>query len=186
MQERAEKGKISVFVILEILILLFGTNLSIEGNVKILQYTSEYAWCLAFVALGIAFIGILIWRIRKKFTWILGVLFIIIYMFTAGFGYFVCMINKGRAQRLQYYSSKSVCAQVDGVMYSWDGKSALYNSENLVYLTPGDTPPAHEIKVYIDDEQRTMGVYADSSTDNIYLEIYGGATGDYLILTKQT
>ena len=181
-KDGAEKRKVSVIVIMEILILAFGVLLSIEGSVQALRVTFKYAWCFVFAVFGVGLIGVLIWRIRKRFTWLIGIVFIIIYLFTAGFGYFVCTLNKARIKRLQYYESKTVCAYVDDVKYSWDGKSVTYNSEDLIYV---NGYPEHIIKVYIDDEERSMGVYTDPSSQDIYLEIYGGATGDYLILAKE-
>lgn len=90
-QERtlADKLRIAATVI-EILILILGTSMSIHYTGRALKYDKGYSWYYAFAALGIVFIVILFIWLTKKFAWALGLAFIIVYFFVAGFAAMLC------------------------------------------------------------------------------------------------
>ena len=42
---------------------------------------------------------------------------------------------------------------------------------------------AHTVQIWVDDEKRNYALYTDMNTSNIYMQIYGGGTGDFLVLS---
>ncbi|MBR3469411.1 MAG: hypothetical protein IKH28_06940 [Lachnospiraceae bacterium] len=90
-QERtlADKLRIAATVI-EILILILGTSMSIHYTGRALKYDKGYSWYYAFAALGIVFIVILFIWLTSKFAWALGLAFVIVYFFVAGFAAMLC------------------------------------------------------------------------------------------------
>ena len=180
--DRLKTGKISLFTIIEIVILAFGVFLSLQSTFKIMAFTTRYAWCFAFAAVGVALIAVLIINIRRKKIWILGIFFIIFYVYFAGFGAFICEINASRLKIVNYYKEQGVSAEIVGVSYEWDRESVTYDPTNLEYLDPSIEP---EQKIVIGDEERRVCVYKGPDPNAIYLEVYGGGTGIYLILTRK-
>jgi hypothetical protein len=177
------KEKISLFTIIDIIILAIGVWMSISSTMKTFQYTAKYAWCFVFALLGIAMIAFLIWKIRKKRIWLIGIGLIIVYLVVGGFGAFVCEYNYTRLKRLSWYDGKEVNAEVDGVCYTWDNESVTYDPTDMEYV--GYPSDGESIKITVDGKAENHGVYTKSSTDYIYVEIYSGGTGIYLILDKK-
>ena len=168
-------------VIIECIILAFGIILSIQGTLKAANLSSKYYPYFIFAVLGIAFIVILVKLMKKRFTFLLGIGFIMFYMIFAGFGYIVCEMNAARIKRLNYYKDKDVSLEIDGESYEWT-KEAFYNSENLEPLDVGGNEAYFVVN---GDRNRVSFVYVmPGEDDTIYYEIYGGATGDYLIMKK--
>ena len=107
------KQPVYLFTIIEVLILIFGVISSLSSTVKTLKYTNKYIWCFAFAVLGLVFIAILIFNIKKKLIWLLGIALILLYLIIAGFGAIVCELNSARLNRLSYYKGKSVEVKID-------------------------------------------------------------------------
>lgn len=177
LQNQGEKKKrISVIVIFETLILIVGTILSISGTCEALHYSVNYWGYFGLALLGIGFIVLLLARCRKKYTWIIGVALIFLYLFTAGWGYIVCVLNAERMNRLEYYSGKEIYVIMDETRYSWDGESTFYDAKDLQDIECYD--------VWVDDEMEKHMICRKADDDSLYLEIYSGATGDFLVLKK--
>ena len=168
-------------VIIESIILSLGVIISFQGTLKAALLSSKYIPYFLFAVLGIAFIVILIRLIKKKLTYLLGIGFIVFYLIFAGFGYVVCEMNAGRLKRLDYYEDKMVWLEIDGESYAWT-REAIYDSENLKPLDVG----GNEAYFVVDgNKKRVSYVYVmPGEDDTIYYEIYGGATGDYLMMKK--
>lgn len=178
------KKAVSLFTIIEIMILVFGVISSISSTVKTLKYTNKYVWCFAFAVLGVVFIAILIYNIKKKLIWLPGIALILLYLIIAGFGAIVCEMNSARLNRLSYYKGKSVEVKIDDVAYKWDGQSVTYDPRELTYISEsldGD----HKIRILVDGEEKKNNILINPNNDNIYLEITGGGTGIYLILESK-
>lgn len=178
------KKAVSLFTIIEIMILVFGVISSISSTVKTLKYTNKYVWCFAFAVLGVVFIAILIYNIKKKLIWLSGIALILLYLIIAGFGAIVCEMNSARLNRLSYYKGKSVEVKIDDVAYKWDGQSVTYDPRELTYISEsldGD----HKIRILVDGEEKKNNILINPNNDNIYLEITGGGTGIYLILESK-
>lgn len=171
------KRRVSIPAIVEILILLLGTVMSMSSTIKPLRYTAKYVWCFVFPILGVGLIMFLILTIRKKLIWLFGLFFIIFYLFVGGYGAFVCELNASRLKRVQFYEGKEVMALIDGVTYSWDGESVTYDYEGLEYIDP-----AKDVKVLVNGEEKRYGVLGSADSLDIYIEIYGGGTGIFLKL----
>ena len=169
--------------IIECIILAFGTVLSFQGALKASVLSASYIPYFLFTALGIAFIVILICFRKKRFTFLLGIGFIVFYLFFAGFGYIVCEMNAARIKRLNYYKDKDVILYIGEDRYSWTGEG-FYQSEDL---RPLDVT-SDKACIFINDEKRDVHfVYVmPGDDDTVYYEIYGGATGDYLVMDKET
>ena len=167
--------------IIECVILALGVLLSFQGTMKAALLSDKYVPYFLFAVLGIAFIVILICLIKKRLTYLLGIGFILFYMIFAGFGYVVCEMNAARIKRLDYYKDKTVWLEIDGESYAWT-RETFYNSEELEPLDVGGS----ETYFVVDgNKKRVSYVYVmPGEDDTIYYEIYGGATGDYLIMRK--
>ena len=177
------KKAVSLFTIIEIMILVFGVTSSISSTVKTLKYTNKYVWCFAFAVLGVVFIAVLIYNIKKKLIWLLGIGLIFIYLIVAGYGAIVCELNSARLNRLSYYKGKSVEVKIDDVIYEWDGQSVTYDSRELTYISES-LEGNHAIHILVDGEEKKNNILINPDNDTIYLEITGGGTGIYLILSQ--
>lgn len=177
------KKAVSLFTIIEIMILVFGVISSISSTVKTLKYTNKYVWCFAFAVLGVVFIAVLIYNIKKKLIWLLGIGLIFIYLIVAGYGAIVCELNSARLNRLSYYKGKSVEVKIDDVIYEWDGQSVTYDSRELTYISES-LEGNHAIHILVDGEEKKNNILINPDNDTIYLEITGGGTGIYLILSQ--
>lgn len=168
-------------VIIECIILALGSLLSIQGTLKAYRLSSEYAPLFLFALLGIIFIAVLLIFIKRRFTYILGVGFIIFYVIFAGFGYIVCNVNAARIRRVRYYEGKTVELQIDGKSYAWTGE-AFYKFKDLEPMDVSE----REAYFVVDGEKTQINfVYVmPGEDDTIYYEFYGGSTGDYLIMTE--
>ena len=166
-------------VIIECIILAFGVLLSMQGTFKVARLSSKYVPLFLFAVLGIVFLAILLFFMKRKFTFILGIGFIIFYMVFAGYGYIVCEVNAARIRRLNDYEGKTITLEIDDESYAWTGE-AFYNSKNLEPLDVG----GNEAYFVVNGEKKRVSfVYVMPGEDKtIYYEIYGGATGDYLIM----
>jgi hypothetical protein len=133
-----------------------------------------------FPLIGIGLIAFLILKIRKKFIWIRGILFIILYLYVGGYGAFICEINASRIKKVQFYEDKQVIAVMDGITYSWDHKSVTYNSTDLEYVES-----TKDVAISVGGETKRYDVYKDGNSSNIYIEIYSGGTGIYLKLSPE-
>lgn len=176
-----QKGRISLFTMMEIIILALGVVMSISSTLKPLRYTAKYAWCIAFPILGAMMIIYLISKIRKKRIWLIGIGFIMLYLFVAGFGAYICELNSSRLNRLSYYKGKEVRAILGDTEYKWDGESVSYNPEKLEYMDPMEQ---QNLTITVNGESKRYGVLKSTEDHCIYLEIYGGGTGIFLKLTS--
>jgi hypothetical protein len=179
---QSKKKRISILAIIEVLILAFGILLSISSTLKPLPYTLRYVWCFAFVLLGIAMIAVLIVLIRKRFVWLLGFAFIIIYLFAAGSGAFTCELNASRLRRVDYFRNKEVIATINDTTYTWDGESVLYDRSNLESI---DYSTLEKVIVTIDGEESSYGLLHCIDSSDLAIEVYGGGTGIFLILSPK-
>ncbi len=177
-----QKKRISILAIIEILILAFGVLLSLAYTVKPLHYTLKYAWCFVFTLLGIAMIAVLIVLIRKRFVWLLGFAFIIIYLIAAGSGAITCELNASRLKRVDYFRGKEVVATINDTTYKWDGESVSYDRSNLEVI---DYSTFEKAGVTIDGEKSSYAMLRCTDSPDIAIEVYGGATGIFLILSPE-
>ena len=177
-----KKKGISILAIIESLILAFGVLLSISSTVKPLPYTLRYAWCFVFALLGIAMIAVLIVLIRRRFVWLLGFAFIIIYLFAAGSGAITCELNAGRLKRVDYFRSKEIIAVINDTTYTWDGESVSYDRSNFEDI---DYSTLERVNVTIDGERSSYALLQCTDSPDIAIEVYGGATGIFLILSPE-
>ena len=175
-------GRISLLTILEIIILAIGVAISTGSTVKPLKYTTKYVWCFIFPILGVVLIIFLIKGIRKKMSGLLGLGFIIMYIFVGGFGAFVCELNSSRLNRVSFFEGKEVRAVLGETEYKWDGESVSYNPEKLSYIEPSEKMNP---VITVDGENKKYGALTSSEDDCLYLEIYGGGTGIFLKLSQQ-
>ena len=175
------KGKVSVFAVIEMIILAFGVAMSLSSTIKVLRVTDKYIWCFVFAAVGFLLIVILAVNIRKKYTWLAGIIFIVFYLFFAGYGAFVCELNASRIKKVEYYSEQGVTAEVGDVSYEWDRESVTYNPDGLEYLDESVEPYQ---KIRIGEEERKLCIYTGSDPNVIYIEVYSGGTGIFLILSR--
>lgn len=167
--------------IIESIILGIGVLLSIQGTAKAVGYSSSYIPYFALAALGIVFIVILILLRKKKFTFLLGIGFIVVYLYVAGFGYIVCVQNAARMSRLGYYEGKAIEITIGEDRYVWTGE-AYYRSADLEPVDVRDEGAF----VTIEGETRSVSFVYEmpGNDDTVYYEIYSGSTGDYLVLDK--
>ena len=179
---QSKKKRISILAIIEVLILAFGILLSISSTLKPLPYTLRYVWCFAFVLLGIAMIAVLIVLIRKRFVWLLGFAFIIIYLFAAGWGAFTCELNASRLKMVNNFRGKEVIATINDTTYTWDGENVSYDRSNLDYI---DYSTLEKVSVTIDGEESSYVLLQCIDSADLALEVYGGATGVFLILSPE-
>ncbi len=177
-----QKARISFFTIIEICILALGVAMSISSTLKPLHYTVKYAWCIVFPILGTAMIIYLIVKIRKKRIWLTGAGFIILYLFVAGYGAYICELNSARFKRLSYFAGKEVKAILGDTEYIWDGESVSYNSDKLEYIEPIEK---QNLTITVNGDFKQYGALKSSEDNCIYLEIYGGGTGIFLKLSPQ-
>ena len=179
---QSKKKRISILAIIEVLILAFGILLSISSTLKPLPYTLRYVWCFACVLLGIAMIAVLIVLIRKRFIWLLGFAFIIIYLFAAGSGAITCELNASRLRRVDYFRGKEVVATINDTTYKWDGESVSYDRSNLEVI---DYSTLEKAGITIDGKKSSYAMLRCMDSPDIALEVYGGATGIFLILSPE-
>ena len=167
--------------IIESIILGIGVLLSIQGTAKAVGYSDSYIPYFSLAALGIVFIVILILLRKKKLNFLLGIGFIIVYLYVAGFGYIVCVQNAARMWRLGYYEGKAIEITIGEDRYVWTGE-AYYRSADLEPVDVRDK----DASITIDGEPGSVSfVYAKpGEEDTIYYNIYSGSTGDYLVLDK--
>ncbi len=167
--------------IIESIILGIGVLLSIQGTAKAIGYSSSYIPYFALAALGIVFIVILILLRKKKFTFLLGIGFIVVYLYVAGFGYIVCVQNAMRMRRLEYYEGKEIELTIGDDRYVWTGE-AYYRSADLRPVDVSDEGAF----VTIEGETRSVSFVYEmpGNDDTVYYEIYSGSTGDFLVMDK--
>ena len=167
--------------IIESIILGIGVLLSIQGTAKAVGYSDSYIPYFSLAALGIVFIVILILLRKKKLNFLLGIGFIVVYLYVAGFGYIVCVQNAARMWRLGYYEGKAIEITIGEDRYVWTGE-AYYRSTDLEPVDVRDK----DASITIDGEPGSVSfVYSKpGEEDTIYYNIYSGSTGDYLVLDK--
>jgi len=172
------KTKVTV---IECIILGLGVLLSIQGTAKAVSCSDSYIPYFLLAALGIAFIAVLLILRKKRFTFLIGIGMIHLYLIVAGFGYIVCVQNAARMRRLDYYKGKEIVALIGEDRYVWTGE-AFYQSRDL---KPVDVRE-YRASVTIESETRSLNfIYVlPGDEETIYYEIYGGSTGDYLVLKK--
>ena len=180
-EEKSNKGDISILGIFEICILVLGVGMSVTSTIKPLKYTLDYLWCFAFTLLGMVLIVPLILLIKKRYVWLIGALFILFYIYVGGFGAFICELNYSRLHRVSFFEGKQILAEMGGRTYRWDGRSVSYNDENLNYLN-NLRNYEDDIILFIDGEETENMLYDSSVDENLYMQIYGGGTGIFLIL----
>ena len=167
--------------IIESIILGIGVLLSIQGTAKAVGYSDSYIPYFSLAALGIVFIVILILLRKKKLNFLLGIGFIVVYLYVAGFGYIVCVQNAARMWRLGYYEGKAIEITIGEDRYVWTGE-AYYRSADLEPVDVRDK----DASITIDGEPGSVSfIYAKpGEEDTIYYNIYSGSTGDYLVMDK--
>ena len=167
--------------IIESIILGIGVLLSIQGTAKAVGYSDSYIPYFSLAALGIVFIVILILLRKKKLNFLLGIGFIVVYLYVAGFGYIVCVQNAARMRRLGYYEGKAIEITIGEDRYVWTGE-AYYRSADLEPVDVRDK----DASITIDGEPGSVSfIYAKPGEDDtIYYNIYSGSTGDYLVMDK--
>ena len=79
-------------VIIECIILLIGTLLSVTATFSAVSYSSSYIPYFFFGVMGFAFIAALLRQLDKASAFLMGLGFIFIYLIMAGFGYIVCVM----------------------------------------------------------------------------------------------
>ena len=134
------------------------------------------------IILGIGvLLSILILLRKKKLNFLLGIGFIVVYLYVAGFGYIVCVQNAARMRRLGYYEGKAIEITIGEDRYVWTGE-AYYRSADLEPVDVRDK----DASITIDGEPGSVSfVYAKPGEDDtIYYNIYSGSTGDYLVMDK--
>lgn len=180
-ETKLNKKRVSILGIIEIIILLFGTFLSITGTLAPLKYSMKYAWCFVFALLGLVFVAIMIILLRRKFVVLIGLVLIIIYFFAAGWAYIICEMNMMRLARIAFYEDKEVILTVDGSTYEWDGKSVSYSDEGLL---PVDTSDSSNTYIFtVNGEDGRGGLYKDA-TGAYYVQTSPSGTGIYLIFSN--
>ena len=171
----------TVPVIIDSLILAVGVIVSFLGTLKASKISGRFVPYFLFAVLGIALIAVLIRFIKKKYTSILGIGFVIFYLVFAGFGYIVCERNAGRFSRLRYFEGKNARLEIDGETYAWTGEG-FYDSEAL---EPVDVSTS---EAYFMTDKYNLSldvVYVMPGEDNtIYYGFFGSETSEYLIMEK--
>ena len=179
------KSRITIiFVIVEIMILLLGVTASVSETTRAASHSSKFIPFYLFAALGVAFAVILfLWR-SKRAAALIGAGMILFYLVAAGWGAYYCELHGARLRRLDSFKDKQVTAQLDGAEYVWDNKSVFYEGRKLVPLDANGEE--HSAQVFVDGEKSRFPVYTSGSgtPDKLYVQIYGGATGDFLELSK--
>ena len=158
---------------LEILILFVGVIWSAVGTASTFEYSNDYIWCLGFVALGLAFIMMLIF-IRKSWMEIVGLGLILIYMVTAGLGYMFCVVYRTRMHRLYQYRDKEVVVNVSGDRYVWDHESYEIGMK--------DKKKVGNAQVIIDGKEVSFEVFASGDHEYVYVEYFSDAAEEYMKL----
>ena len=169
-------------VVLECLILAIGTCMSFITTLKVTKLSARYFPFFLLTLLGVLLIALLIRFFKKKWTPLLGIVLILIYLFSAGYGYYLCELNAGRLKRLAFYQGREVVLTVDGERYVWNGQ-AKYGSRDLVSMSENRTA-----SIKIGEETKNIALSSlsvrNGEESRIYYQIYCGATGDYLVLEK--
>ena len=178
---KAEDSMKKRLTVIECIILAIGVLLSILGTVKAVKQSDAYIPYFLFAVLGIAFIVILICLIKKRFTFLAGIGFIVFYLIFAGFGYIVCEVNATRLKRLSYYKDKEVRLVIGSDEYAWTGE-AVFSSKDL---TPLDVRKDNAV-FKSGNEKLNVGFvyYKPGENDTVYYEFSSGATGNYMVMRK--
>jgi uncharacterized membrane protein YgdD (TMEM256/DUF423 family) len=168
--------------IIECIILVIGVLLSIEGTAKAVMHSSSYIPYFGFAALGIVFIILLIVLRKKRFTFIAGICMIVFYLIFAGFAYIVCLTNAARMKRLEYFEGKEVYVLIDDEKFVWTGEG-FYRSENMIAVDVRDKSAVFSV----DGDTTAISFLYElpGDDDTVYYMIYGGSTGDYLVMHRQ-
>lgn len=165
--------------VIECIILAIGVLLSITGTVKVTRLSSAYMPYFLVAALGVAFIVILIVIRKKRFAFLVGIGFIVFYLFFAGFAFLVCEVNASRIRTLNAYKGKEIWLTIGEDHYRWNGE-ASYDFGKLEPLDVRD----QKAYLAIDDEKREVGfIYVmPGDDDTAYYEIHNG----YLVMEKDS
>ncbi len=186
--EEKSFGKIVLnkMLIFEVLILVLGLGISIFYTCSVLKYDIRNAWFFRFAVVDIIFIIVTIAVSRKKTNVgnFIGFIFIFVFLLYGGYGAFCCMLLDQRMEHLSYYKGKTVSAEVDDSLYVWDGESVTYSLGKDSRAEQIDKSK-HTVVVNIDNQQTEKALYDDDSDENMYLQIYGGGTGEWLILKSK-
>ena len=167
-------------VIIYSTILAVGVIVSIMGTLNAVQFSTKFLPYFLFAVLGIVLIAVMIRLIKKKFTFILGIGFILFYLVFAGFGYIMCETNAARLEILSYFEGKTTTLTIDGESYAFTGE-AFYDSEAL---EPVDVSKS-EAYFMIDEAKlkcRLKVVYVMPGEDKT---IYYGHMEDYYLIMKK-
>ena len=169
-----------ILLAIECVILALGVIISTQGTIEAVRFSNSYIPYFGLALLGVAFVALLIYFREKRLSWLIGVFMIVVYLFAGGAGYFNCTLNAGRLKRLENYKGKKVIACVGDTCYRWTGEVS-YSGDGL---EPRMMESLATITVGNDSERLTYYFVDPADPDTIYYQIYGGATGDYLILKK--
>ena len=158
---------------IEIIILFIGVIWSAVGTASTFEYSNDYIWCLGFVAMGLAFIMILIF-FRRSWMEIVGLGLILIYLVSAGLGYMFCVVYRTRMKRLYSYRDKEVVVNVSGDRYVWDHESYEIGMK--------DKKKVEGAEVTIDGKESTFEVYANEEHEYVYVAYFSDVAEEYMRL----
>ena len=183
-KEKTIHKSTTILIIIEIMILLLGVTASVSETARAAAHSSKFIPFYLFAALGIAFAVILFLMRSKRAAALIGAGMILFYLVTAGWGAYYCELHGARLRRLDSFKDKQVTAQLDGAEYLWDNESVFYEGRKLVPLDANGEE--HSAQVFVDGEKSRLTVYTSGggTPDKLYVQIYGGATGDFLVLSK--
>ncbi|MBO4391589.1 MAG: hypothetical protein J5825_12105 [Lachnospiraceae bacterium] len=176
------KRRISILAIPEILILLLGVFTSLSITSRVVSISGKHAWYYLFAVLGVAMILFLIKKIRMRFVWVVGFAFIVIYLIVAGSAAMRCELDYSRIRRVLHFDGREVTAEFDGKSYRWDGENVSYD---IHVLDPVDDELQAQSRILVDGIPTTNGLYRKEGSDELYMQIYGGATGIFLVLEPE-
>ena len=107
---------------------------------------------------------------------------IVFYLIFAGFAYIVCLTNAARMKRLEYFEGKEVYVLIDDEKFVWTGEG-FYRSENMIAVDVRDKSAVFSV----DGDTTAISFLYElpGDDDTVYYMIYGGSTGDYLVMYRQ-
>ncbi len=173
-----------ILAVIESVILAIGVLFSITETTRVIKYDVKHIIFYAFALLGVLFIAVLILLIKKRFVWLIGIALIVVYLIAGGYGAIVCEFDYANLKRLAFYEDKNITAEFDGNTYNWDRERYYVKRRDLICVE--DAAVNNGYKLYIDGEKESKSVYTKPDDEkNIYVEVYGGGTGLFLILSPE-
>lgn len=121
-------------LILEAIILLFGTLLSFTGTSAAAQYSYSYSIFYLVAVLGILFVCVLRFLRKKRFAVLLGILLILIYLNVGGLVYGICLWHEDEMAFLKRYEGKEITIHIGDETYEWNGEVFFHSAEDFEYI----------------------------------------------------